>query len=63
VIRQPWPVGSGPGARRTGSATPSPAAAADWAEAGALDLAITLLADEEGHRQQFEGYLKEYTKG
>jgi bacterioferritin len=26
------------------------------------DLAITLLADEEGHRQQFEGYLKEYTK-
>lgn len=27
------------------------------------DLAITILADEEGHRQQFEGYLKEYTKG
>ncbi len=26
------------------------------------DLAITLLADEEGHRQQFEGYLKEYTR-
>jgi bacterioferritin len=26
------------------------------------DLAITLLGDEEGHRQQFEGYLKEYTK-
>jgi bacterioferritin len=26
------------------------------------DLAITLLADEEGHRQQFQGYLKEYTK-
>jgi bacterioferritin len=26
------------------------------------DLAVTLLADEEGHRQQFEGYLKEYTK-
>jgi bacterioferritin len=26
------------------------------------DLAITILADEEGHRQQFEGYLKEYTK-
>lgn len=27
------------------------------------DLAITILADEEGHRQQFEGYLKEYLKG
>jgi bacterioferritin len=26
------------------------------------DLAITLMADEEGHRQQFEGYLKEYAK-
>lgn len=26
------------------------------------DLAVTLLADEEGHRQQFEGYLKEYSK-
>lgn len=26
------------------------------------DLAITLLADEEGHRQQFQGYLKEYTR-
>jgi bacterioferritin len=26
------------------------------------DLAITLMADEEGHRQQFEGYLKEYSK-
>lgn len=26
------------------------------------DLAIKLLADEEGHRQQFQGYLKEYTK-
>lgn len=26
------------------------------------DLAVRLLADEEGHRQQFEGYLKEYTK-
>jgi bacterioferritin len=26
------------------------------------DLAITLMADEEGHRQQFQGYLKEYTK-
>jgi bacterioferritin len=25
-------------------------------------LAITILADEEGHRQQFQGYLKEYTK-
>ncbi|MBY0526808.1 MAG: hypothetical protein K2R98_25675 [Gemmataceae bacterium] len=27
------------------------------------DLAITILSDEEGHRQQFEGYLKEYSKG
>jgi bacterioferritin len=27
------------------------------------DLAITILSDEEGHRQQFEGYLKEYLKG
>lgn len=27
------------------------------------DLAIRILADEEGHRQQFEGYLKEYTRG
>ena len=26
------------------------------------DLAITILADEEGHRQQFQGYLKEYKK-
>jgi len=26
------------------------------------DLAITLLAQEEAHRQQFEGYLKEYSK-
>ncbi|HMP58222.1 MAG TPA: ferritin-like domain-containing protein [Gemmatales bacterium] len=26
------------------------------------DLVITLLSDEEAHRQQFEGYLKEYTK-
>jgi bacterioferritin len=26
------------------------------------DLAITLLSAEEQHRQQFEGYLKEYTK-
>jgi bacterioferritin len=26
------------------------------------DLAITILADEEGHRQQFQGYLKEYMK-
>ena len=26
------------------------------------ELAITILADEEGHRQQFEGYLKEYAK-
>jgi bacterioferritin len=27
------------------------------------DLAIKLLSDEEGHRQQFQGYLKEYGKG
>ena len=27
------------------------------------DLAVRLLSDEEGHRQQFEGYMKEYTKG
>jgi bacterioferritin len=27
------------------------------------DLAITILADEEGHRQQFQGYLKEYLRG
>src|SRR5438309_426485 len=26
------------------------------------DLAITILSAEEAHRQQFEGYLKEYTK-
>jgi len=26
------------------------------------DLAIRILTDEEGHRQQFEGYLKEYAK-
>jgi len=26
------------------------------------DLAITILAEEEGHRQQFQGYLKEYTR-
>src|SRR6266851_1690631 len=26
------------------------------------DLAITLLGAEEAHRQQFEGYLKEYTR-
>ena len=26
------------------------------------DLLITILADEEGHRQQFEGYLKEYAR-
>jgi bacterioferritin len=26
------------------------------------DLAITILSDEEGHRQQFDGYLKEYAK-
>lgn len=27
------------------------------------DLAITILSDEEGHRQTFEGYLKEYARG
>jgi bacterioferritin len=27
------------------------------------DLAIKLLSDEEGHRQEFEGFLKEYVKG
>ena len=27
------------------------------------DLAVRILGDEEGHRQQFEGYLKEYAKG
>ena len=27
------------------------------------DLAIRILGDEEGHRQQFDGYLKEYEKG
>jgi bacterioferritin len=26
------------------------------------DLAITLLGQEDAHRQQFEGYLKEYTR-
>jgi len=26
------------------------------------ELAIDILGDEEGHRQQFEGFLKEYTK-
>src|SRR5262249_5110303 len=26
------------------------------------ELAIQILSDEEGHRQQFEGYLKEYSK-
>lgn len=26
------------------------------------DLAITILADEEGHRQTFEGYMKEYAR-
>jgi bacterioferritin len=26
------------------------------------DLVITIMADEEGHRQQFVGYLKEYAK-
>ena len=26
------------------------------------DLVITIMGDEEGHRQQFEGYLKEYSK-
>jgi bacterioferritin len=27
------------------------------------DLAVRILSDEEGHRQEFEGYLKEYIKG
>jgi bacterioferritin len=27
------------------------------------ELAISTLADEDAHRQQFEGYLKEYTRG
>jgi bacterioferritin len=27
------------------------------------DLAITILADEEGHRREFQGFLKEYEKG
>jgi bacterioferritin len=27
------------------------------------DLDITILGDEEGHRQHFQGYLKEYAKG
>ncbi|MBV9123427.1 MAG: rubrerythrin, partial [Planctomycetes bacterium] len=27
------------------------------------DLAITLLGQEEAHRQDFEGFLKEYTRG
>ena len=27
------------------------------------DLAIKILAEEEAHRQEFEGYLKEYVKG
>ena len=26
------------------------------------DLAVRILSDEEGHRQEFEGYLKEYAK-
>jgi bacterioferritin len=26
------------------------------------DLAVKLLSDEEGHRQEFEGYMKEYVK-
>jgi bacterioferritin len=26
------------------------------------DLAVRLMSDEEGHRQEFEGYLKEYAK-
>jgi bacterioferritin len=26
------------------------------------DMAITILAEEEGHRQHFQGYLKEYAK-
>jgi bacterioferritin len=35
----------------------------DGADYVTQDLAIRILSDEEGHRQQFEGYLKEYTKG
>ena len=27
------------------------------------ELAIRILSDEEGHRQQFQGYLKEYLRG
>jgi bacterioferritin len=34
----------------------------DGADYVTQDLAIQLLSDEEGHRQQFEGYLKEYTR-
>jgi hypothetical protein len=26
------------------------------------DLAITILGDEEGHRREFQGFLKEYEK-
>jgi bacterioferritin len=35
----------------------------DGADYVTQDLAIRILSDEEGHRQQFEGYLKEYAKG
>lgn len=34
----------------------------DGADYVTQDLAITILSDEEGHRQQFQGYLKEYSK-
>jgi bacterioferritin len=34
----------------------------DGADYVTQDLAITLLSAEEAHRQQFQGYLKEYTK-
>ena len=35
----------------------------DRADYVTQDLAVRILTDEEGHRQQFEGYLKEYTRG
>jgi len=35
----------------------------DGADYVTQDLAVRILTDEEGHRQQFEGYLKEYTRG
>ena len=34
----------------------------DGADYVTQDLAITILSDEEAHRQQFQGYLKEYAK-